>query len=104
MNIFASLKVYAAKWTVKAMYDEKGNPVPNPRNFDAEEIAFILSAKVVPSEFGNSVELLRRDGGKSYIPLDKDSTLGVGDVVDLKTAKILTLEKKGEKDILRIVA
>lgn len=104
MNIFASLKVYAAKWTVKAMYDESGKPVPNPRNFSDDEINFIITAVVVPSQFGNSVELSRRDGGRSYIPLDKDSNLGVGDYVDLRTAKILTLEKQGEKDIIRIVA
>lgn len=104
MNIFSSLKVYAAKWAVKTMYDESGNPVPNPRNFSNDEINFIITAVVVPSEYGNSVELVRRDGGRSYIPLDRDSNLGVGDYVDLRTAKLLTLEKQGEKDIIRIVA
>lgn len=104
MNIFASLKVYAAKWTVKPMYDESGNKVDNPRSFSVEEINAILSAIVVPSQYGNSVEFTRVDGGKSYIPLDKDSTLGVGDSVDLRYAKLLTLEKQGEKDIIRIVA
>ena len=49
MNIFASLKVYASKWSVKTMRDENGNVVENPRSFDAEEISFISSAKVVPS-------------------------------------------------------
>lgn len=103
MNIFASLKVYASKWSVKTMRDENGNVVENPRSFDAEELAFISSAKVVPSEYGNSVEFLRVNGGKVYIPLDKNSTLGVGDTVDLTEAKVLTLEKPGEKDIIRVV-
>lgn len=103
MNIFASLKVYAAKWTVKATKDADGNPIPNPRNFTAEEIAYISHAEVVPSLYGNSVELTPVSGGKSYIPLDKNSTLGVGDIVDLTKAKLLTLEKQGEKDIIRIV-
>lgn len=103
MNIFASLKVYQGKWSVKTMRDENGNVVENPRSFEPEEIAFISSAKVVPSEYGNSVEFLRVNGGKSYIPLDKNSTLGVGDTVDLTVAKVLTLEKPGEKDIIRIV-
>lgn len=103
MNIFASLKVYAAKWTVKVTKDAEGNIVPNPRNFTKEEIDYILHAEVVPSQFGNSVELTPISGGKSYIPLDRDSTLGVGDIVDLTKAKLLTLEKQGEKDIIRIV-
>lgn len=103
MNIFATLKVYASKWSIKTMRDENGNIVANPRSFDAEEIAFISSARVVPSEFGNSVEFTRVNGGKVYIPLDKNSTLGVGDEVDLTVAKVLTLEKPGEKDIIRVV-
>jgi hypothetical protein len=104
LNIFASLKVYAGKWTPKTnMVDETGHPVDNPRSFSNDEIATIFSAIVVPSQYGNSVEFTRKDGGKSFIPLDKESTLGIGDTVDINKAKLLTLCKQGEDDIVRIV-
>lgn len=103
MNIFASLKIYAGKWSVKTMRDGQGNILPNPRSFDQEEIDSVVSATVVPSQYGNSVEFIRVDGGKSYIPLDKDASLSVGDSVDLTKAKVITLEKQGEKDIIRVV-
>lgn len=104
LNIFASLRVYAGKWTPKQnMVDENGRPVSNPRSLSAEEIATIASAFVVPSKYGNSVQFTRVDGGMQFIPLDKESTLGVGDTVDVTKAKILTLCKQGEDDIVRIV-
>lgn len=103
MNIFAALKIYAGVWSIKTnMVDENGQPIPNPRNFTTEELSTIDSAVVVPSEYGNSVEFIRVGGGKSYIPLSRDSTLGVGDLVDLKKAKLLTLCKQGENDIVRV--
>ena len=104
LNIFASLKVYAGKWTPKQnMVDENGHPVPNSRNLSAEEIATIASAIVVPSQYGNSVQFTRVGGGLQFIPLDKESTLGVGDTVDVTKAKLLTLCKQGEDDIVRVV-
>ena len=75
MNIFSSLVVYAGKWNLKAS-----------RNFEREEIAAVVG------------------GGQTFIPLSSDSTLTVGDIVDLSKAKLLTLEKDGESDILRVKA
>ena len=106
LNIFASLKVYSSKWTIKQnMVDENGYPVPNPRSFSDEEIATIASAIVVPSQYGNSVQFTRVGGGMQFIPLDKESTLGIGDTVDVTKAKLLTLCKIGEDedDIVRVV-
>lgn len=91
MNIFASLKVYAGKWSEKSV-----------RKFSAEEIAYVTMAVVVPSQYGNSVQFIRKDGGMSFIPLDQNSTLGVGEVVDLTKAELVTLEKQGEADIMRV--
>lgn len=91
MSIFNSLKVYAGKWSVKST-----------RNFEAEEIAAVEHAVVVPSEYGNSVQFFMKNGGLTYIPLDQNSTLGVGEVVDLQKAEIVTLCKSGEADIFRI--
>lgn len=91
MNIFASLKVYAGKWSVK-----------ETREFSTEEIEAITMAVVVPSQYGNSVQFIRKEGGISYIPLDQNANTGVGEVIDLTKAKLVTLEKQGEADIYRV--
>lgn len=91
MNIFASLKVYAGKWSEK-----------EAREFSAEEIEAIATAVVVPSQYGNSVQFIRKEGGMSFIPLDQNSNVGVGEMIDLTKAKLVTLEKEGEADIYRV--
>ena len=91
MNIFSNLRVYAGKWSVKSS-----------RSFTEEEQNAITSASVVPSQYGNSVCFLMASGGQTFIPLSTDSTLSVGDSVDVSQAKLLTLEKQGEADIYRI--
>ena len=93
MNIFSSLRVYAGKWMLKAS-----------RAFTAEEQAAVQSATVVASQYGNSVCFMMVNGGQTFIPLSSTSTLGIGDSVDLSTAKLLTLEKQGEADIYRVEA
>ena len=91
MNIFSSLRVYAGKWSVKST-----------RNFEAEEIAAVEHAVVVPSEYGNSVQFTMKSGGLTYIPLDQNSNCAVGEIIDLTKAKLITLEKSGETDICRV--
>lgn len=91
MNIFSTLKTYAGKWSVKST-----------RAFDAEEINAVKSAVVVPSQYGNSVMFTMVAGGQSYIPLANDSTVAVGEVIDLSKAQLLTLSKDGESDIVRV--
>lgn len=93
MNIFAGLQVYGSKWNVTG-----------ERTFDAEEIAAVQKAEVVASEYGNSVCFFMKGGGQTYIPLSNQSSLGVGDTVDLAKAKILTLHRDGNADITRIDA
>ena len=93
MNIFAGLQVYGGSWNVIGS-----------RGFDAEEIAAVKKAEVVASEYGNSVCFFMHAGGQTYIPLSNQSTLGVGDTVDLSKAKILTLHRDGNDDITRIDA
>ena len=93
MNIFSKLQVYAGKWNLKAS-----------RSFEAEEIAAVSKAEVVASQYGNSVCFFMKAGGQTYIPLSNDSTLVVGDLVDLKNARLLTLEKEGESNIVRVKA
>ena len=91
MNIFSSLQVYAGKWTLKSS-----------RDFTAEEKDTVQSATVVPSKYGNSVCFMMVNGGQTFIPLSSTSSLGVGDSVDLSSAKLITLGKQGEADIYRV--
>lgn len=91
MNIFSSLKVYAGKWSVKST-----------RKFTSEEINAVTSAEVVPSKYGNSVLFYMVNGGNVYIPLSNTSTASVGDEVNLTKATIITLEKQGESDIIKV--
>ena len=91
MGIFDSLRIYAGKWNVKGS-----------RNFTADEIAAVDSAKVVDSQYGSSVCFFMKAGGQTYLPLSTESSLQVGDEVNLSEHKLITLEKSGEADILRV--
>ena len=91
MNIFSALKVYAGKWNVK-----------ESRDFTQEEMDAIDTASVVDSQYGMSVCFLMKSGGQTYIPLSNDSSKSVGDIIDLRTAKLLTLGRQGEADIFRV--
>lgn len=90
MNIFSSLTHYG-EWIVK-----------NRRNFNEEEINSIASAVVVPSQYGNSVQFNMVGGGMTFIPLSNQSVKAVGEKVDVANAKLITLSKPGEDDILRV--
>ena len=85
------MRVYAGKWEVKSV-----------RGFTEEEIKAVVQAVVVPSQYGNSVQFTMAGGGLTFIPLDQNSTLGSGEIVDLTKAKLTTLEKSGEADIYRV--
>ena len=91
MNVFAGLQVYGGSWNVVAS-----------RGFDAEEIAAVRKAEVVSSQYGSSVCFFMKSGGQTYIPLSNQSSLSVGDEVDLAKAKLLTLHRDGDGDIMRV--
>ena len=93
MNIFSSLRVYAGKWAVKAS-----------RGFSQDEINAVERATVVDSQYGNSVCFFMKGGGQTFIPLSNNSSLGLGDDVDLSKASLLTLERPGDADIYRVEA
>lgn len=93
MNIFDSLKQYAGKWTVISS-----------RNFNDVEKNAIASTRVVASQYGNSVCFVMKSGAQTFIPLSNNSSLGVGESIDMSTAKLLTLAKDGEQNILRVEA
>lgn len=91
MNIFSNLRKYAGKWNVTSS-----------RDFSKEEIDAVERAEVVNSQYGNSVCFTMRGGGQTFIPLSTSSSLGTGESVDITKAKLLTLSKEGEADILRV--
>lgn len=90
-NIFNSLRKYAGKWRVTSS-----------RDFSEEEINAVERAEVVDSQYGNSVCFYMKGGGQTFIPLSNNSTYGVGESIDPSKAKLLTLSKEGEADILRV--
>jgi hypothetical protein len=92
-NIFASLRTYAGKWSEKSR-----------RAFSAEEINAVASTSVVNSNYGLSVCFMMKSGGQTFIPLSSTSSKGVGESIDLNSASLITLEKQGEPDILRVEA
>lgn len=91
MNIFANLQVYAQKWALK-----------EERPFTPDEINMVASAVVVSSTYGSSVEFTMKNGGMTFIPLSQDSSVGIGEIIDLSKAKLITLQKSGEDDIVRV--
>ena len=91
MGIFDSLKTYGGKWMPKSV-----------RKFTNEEITLVDKAQVVDSQFGMSCCFFMKNGTTMYVPMSQDAKSEVGDMVDLSSAEIVTLEKQGEKDIQRI--
>lgn len=91
MNIFEGLQV--------------GRPwqVINVRALTPFEYLQIVSATVVQSRFGYSVEFLTKDGRKSCVPLSSacytDNVEGT--IINPHSIKVLTLEKYGDT-IIRI--
>lgn len=83
--------MYGGKWSVKSS-----------RTFSQEELALVEKAQVVESQYGSSCCFFMKNGTTMFIPMSQDAKSDVGDIVDLQTAEILTLEKQGEVDITRI--
>ena len=93
MNIFSALRVYAGKWSEKEV-----------RAFAPEEVAAVEKAEVVESQYGFSVCFFMKSGGQTYVPLDQNSSLGIGAVIDLTKAQLVTLQRPGDQDIYRVRA
>jgi hypothetical protein len=91
MNIFSSLSLLIPVWKLKSA-----------RRLTQKERAELLTATVVPSMYGYSVELKRKNGEVNYIPVD--TNLGEvleGTKVDIDRITILTLVCD-DKAILRV--
>ena len=92
-NVFGgSLQVYGENWQKV-----------NERAFNADEIAAVRSNSVVNSQYGKSVCFFLKGGGQSYIPVSKQGAdPALGSSIDLTTAKLVTLHREGDGDILRV--
>jgi hypothetical protein len=91
MNIFDSIQMYAGKWSEKSR-----------RAFNDSEKAMVQSATVVASQYGSSVCFFMKNGSQGFIALSNDSTLKIGDTVDLEKAELVTLSRPGDADIQRV--
>lgn len=85
INFFATAQVYGASWKVT-----------EERRFSSEEINAVDSAEITSADYGLSVCFMMKEGGSTYISLSKESDGSVGQKVDIKDLKLLTLERKGE--------
>ena len=76
--------------------------VSQVRPFTQQEIDSIEIMKVVSSQYGKSVEFKMKQGGVIYIPLYPTENIPEGDSIDPNSVELLTLSKRGEKDIFRV--
>jgi hypothetical protein len=90
-GIFGSIKMYAGNWELV-----------DSRAFSAEEKACITRAEVVDSQYGPSCCFMLTTGQRAYIPVSTNSSLKVGDAVDLESAKLVTLYREGDGNITRV--
>lgn len=92
MGILSSLRTYRGKWNVS-----------DRQKFDASELESIESNEVVPSEYGNSVRLNKKNGEVAFLPISNTSKdVNIGESVDLAKCFVLTLSRTGDDDIYRI--
>lgn len=82
-----------------------GYNVVDERDFTSAEKARIESAEVVNGSYGLSVCFhMNNNQGVTYIRLDTNSKLNVGEVVSIEDLKLRTLQKPGDtKTSLRVI-
>lgn len=91
MGLFDKLPSYG-KWNVT-----------NREKFSADEVASVVKAEVVPSDYGLSVRVDRVGGNYTFIPVSTTSKdVAVGEPVDLSKCFMITLSKSGANDIYKI--
>lgn len=92
MGILNALRLYRGKWQVKSV-----------DKFDENDAANVESAKVVPSEFGQSVCMTLKSGGTKYVPVSNTSrALANGEEINVADTNIVTLGREGDADIYRM--
>ena len=83
-NIFEGRKEYGAKWDIV-----------NTRRFSEEELAMVESTVIEECNYGLCAKCLMITGKTMYLNLGKCSNGNIGEKVDLKDARIITLKRNG---------
>lgn len=92
MGILSSLRTYRGKWNVS-----------DRQKFSESELEEIVSNEVVPSDYGNSVRLNKKNGEVAFLPISNTSKdVNIGESVELAKCFVLTLSRTGDDDIYRI--
>lgn len=89
--IFDGLQSYAGSWEEVSR-----------RNFTAKEVNAVSRAVVKDSTYGLSCCFLMKSGVQKFIPMSSNSKYGLGEVVDLNNAQLVTLHRDGDGDIVRV--
>ena len=85
------------------IYGDNPWKLKNSRSFTETEINAIRSNTVVDSKFGKSVCFFLKGGGQSYIPLsNRGADAALGSSIDMSKAKLVTLTREGDNDIVRV--
>jgi hypothetical protein len=91
-NIIKSLPNYSGTFKIKEV-----------RPFVEEEIKKVWSATVVVEKDVNKLRLLLWNSIEVFIELQEGSTVKEGDVIDLKKAMLIILEREGDDDRVRVL-
>ena len=93
-NVFVngSLTTYGESWKVV-----------ESRKFNDDEIQAVRSNTVVNSKYGKSVCFFMKRGGQTYIPMsNQGDDAALGSSIDMSNAKLVTLHREGDGNILRV--
>ena len=91
-NIIKSLPNYSGTFKIKEV-----------RPFAEDEIKKVWSATVVVEKDVNKLRLLLWNSIEVFIEMQEGSTAKEGDVVDLKKAVLIILEREGDEDRVRVL-
>lgn len=69
-NVFNTLQEYGSNWEILEV-----------RNFNAQELTSIEKVEVRASTYGKSMCFFMKNGKKTFIPVDRESNLNIGDEV-----------------------
>ena len=85
LNIFEGIGEYGIRWELV-----------DSRPFSEKELSILTSCEVRASKFGISMCLHKTNGKVSFLPIDKDSSLNIGDTPDVKSIVLKKLKNVGE--------
>jgi len=85
------------------IYGDNPWKVINSREFTQTEVNAIRSNTVVDSKYGKSVCFFLKGGGQTYIPLStRGGDAELGSSIDMSKAKLVTLHREGDGNIVRV--